>query len=139
MTLTWANTDDLDIELYSATSGDYIGSSWDLGGVDSQDGTVDEETWDLRSVPSSSRDADGYYVAIINNSTVREEWVPFTLTVQAADGTISTFQGQVNGFPPQDEWVACWIDEETGAVIEEVGLYVDGTVDGSGDGSGSFY
>lgn len=139
LTLAWDNTDDLDIELYSGTSGDYLGSAWDIGGYDSMDGTAEDEYLDLVEIDADYRDAEGYFIAVINNSTEREEWVPFTLTLQTATGETHVFEGQVNAFPPQDEWIACWIDARTGEVLTEVRLYVDGTADGSsgaGDASG---
>lgn len=139
LTLTWDNTDDLDIELYAGSNGDYLGSAWDIGGYDSMDGTVEDEYLDLAEIDPDYWDAEGYFIAVINNSTEREEWVPFTLTLQTATGQTHVFEGRVNAFPPQDEWIACWIDARTGEVISEVRLYVDGTADGTsgaGDASG---
>jgi hypothetical protein len=134
LTLSWAHTDDLDIELYSGDSGDYVGASWEVGGLDSNDGTAGDERLVLSEIADEYLLSDTYFVAVINNSTTQTEWVDFVLTIEASDGTVSTYAGRVNGFPPQDEWVACVIDASTGEVIEDVGLYVDGTDDGSGEG-----
>ena len=139
LTLAWDNTDDLDIELYSGSNGDYLGSAWDIGGYDSMDGTAEDEYLDLLEIDPDYWDAEGYFIAVINNSTERQEWVPFTLTLQTATGKTYVFESRVNAFPPQDEWIACWIDARTGDVLSEVRLYVDGTADGSagtGDASG---